>query len=181
MDDGGALKITTARWYTPSGRCIDKPRDTVAAKLLTKETFTTLSPIHRKVYGAGGIIPDTIVGRKVYTWLEMEILRKGFYFDYAIKYTNQHKDIPKDFTYDSALLEEFKQFITDKDLKFTNAQFDSGKVDIGHALEQEIVAVVWGAKAAETKRIKDDHYVEAAIAILDKVKSTKDFFRINKK
>lgn len=181
MEDGGAVKITTARWYTPSGRCIDKPRDTVLAKEKSQEAFTTLSPLHRKVFGAGGITPDTMLGRRIYAWLEQEILRKGLYFDFAVKYTGKHKDVSKDFVVDSSLLSEFETYVATKEVKFNDAQFDSSKKVIGNDLEMEIAGVLWGAKAAEAVRVKYDSYVRSAIEILGKAKTTRDLFRVNKK
>ncbi len=180
MDDGGAFKATTARWYTPSGRCIDKPRDSVLASELAKETFTTIGPLHRKVYGAGGIAPDSIIGRRVYSWLELEILRRGFYFDFAVKYTNKHKEIPKNFNVTASMLQEFKAFLVDKELVFAESQFDSSKSTLSQAVEQEIASILWGTKTGEAVRVKYDHYVAIAEEILAKNKSTKDLFRLNK-
>jgi len=181
MEDGGALKITVARWFTPSGRCIDKPRDTVLAQQAAVKTYTTVGPLHRKVSGAGGIMPDTVVGRRTYAWLDMEIVRKGLYFDFAVKYTNKHKEIPKNFSADTALLNEFSSFLAEKKLEFVPAQFDSSKTDISRALEMEIVSVVWGAKAAEALRLRHDHYVAAAIGVIEKAKAGRDLFRTSKK
>ncbi len=181
MEDGGAFKITVARWYTPSGRCIDKPRDTVLAKQSPAKAYTTLGPLHRKVSGAGGIMPDTVVGRRAYTWLDMEIIRKGLYFDFAVKYTAKNKEIPKNFDADAALLDEFSGFLAEKKLAFAPAQFDSSKTDIARALEIEIVSVVWGAKTAEALRLQHDHYVAAAIGVIEKAKTGRDLFRMSKK
>ncbi|MEO0225355.1 MAG: S41 family peptidase [candidate division WOR-3 bacterium] len=181
MEDGGALKLTVARWFTPSGRCIDKPLDTLKARELSRIPFTTLGPLHRKVYGAGGIMPDTVIPRKVYSWIEMEILRKGLYFDFAVKYTNRQKDISKDFMPGPALIDEFKKYLREKEIKFTDAQFDSSRTEISHSLAQEIVAIVWGTKAAIALALKRDHYVTTAVAILESAKTTKDLFWFNKK
>jgi carboxyl-terminal processing protease len=71
--DEGALKLTTARWYTPSGRSIDRPRrpdDEDADQAVAPRDTTAPRPqFHtdagRTVLGGGGIVPDVVVARRV--------------------------------------------------------------------------------------------------------------------
>ncbi|MEA3247611.1 MAG: S41 family peptidase, partial [Gemmatimonadota bacterium] len=59
LNDGGGLKLTSARWYTPLGRSIERPHTGTAADTV-RPTFTT--PRGRRMTGGGGIHPDIAVG-----------------------------------------------------------------------------------------------------------------------
>ena len=127
LPEGTALKLTTAKWYVPSGRCIQKnirysrhPED-LADSDTTAVDSTKLELFHTKggriVYGGGGITPDVVVNPDKLTSLEINLERLSLFFDFAIRYTNAHKDIKPDFEVTDAMLAEFKAFLNEK--KFT--------------------------------------------------------------
>ncbi len=87
------MKITTARYYTPSGRCIqkldyskkvlDKPVDYVQKKFYTDD--------HRPVFSAGGILPDTVVQNEKLPEVIGNLLSKGMFFRFASYYYNKNE------------------------------------------------------------------------------------------
>ena len=87
------MKITTARYYTPSGRCIqkldyskkvlDKPVDYVQKKFYTDD--------HRPVFSAGGILPDTVVRNEKLPEVIGNLLSKGMFFRFASYYYNKNE------------------------------------------------------------------------------------------
>jgi carboxyl-terminal processing protease len=116
------LKITTAKYYTPSGRCIQeidyahKGKDGVFA--ITPDSlrheFKTLSG--RKEFELGGIQPDSAVPEPEHSTLYNELLRKSMYFRFATRYAASRKEIPLPFQ-DDTLLQQFQQFLNEQ--KFT--------------------------------------------------------------
>ncbi len=129
-----ALKLTTAKYYVPSGRSIQKPEtqakshaaaagdeDEEAAdasdslKVSRKEIFYTNGG--RIVYGGGGIVPDVMIERDTYKPIEINLVRQGMFFDFAVNYVSAHPDIKPEFTVTDNLLEDFRKFIKEK--KFT--------------------------------------------------------------
>src|SRR5678815_1396130 len=88
LDGGYALKLTTGKWFTPSGRTIQRPRKFVNGQFVevqpdTNETNTTKtkrpafkSDGGRTVYGGGGIAPDVIVQDDTLTSAERQIVRQ---------------------------------------------------------------------------------------------------------
>ena len=110
-----SLKVTTARYYTPSGRCIQKidySKDNNVIPYpdsLRKDSFTTDNK--RTVYSAGGITPDTTVQDGIESGLVRDLLAKGLVFNFADKfyYDNQNKSFDK-FS-DDKLLNEFKNYL----------------------------------------------------------------------
>src|SRR5690606_679308 len=73
LDGGWALKLTTARWYTPSGRSIQ--RDAVAAQDSAAEPPIFRSDAGRLLRGGGGITPDRVVTPDSTTTAEQALLR----------------------------------------------------------------------------------------------------------
>lgn len=126
-----ALKLTTAKYYVPSGRSIQKPETqakdhgtTIAEEdeqtaeasdslaVSRKEIFYTNGG--RVVYGGGGIYPDVLIDRDNYKPIEINLVRQGMFFDFAVKYVSAHPDIKPDFTVTDQVVEEFRRFIKDK-------------------------------------------------------------------
>lgn len=110
------LKITTAKYYTPSGRCIQeidymqKNKEGIFATTpdSLKKKFKTLKG--RLEFEAGGIQPDTVVEETDHSPFYNELVRKSMFFKFATYYASVHKDTPSTFV-PVALMEEFKEFL----------------------------------------------------------------------
>ncbi len=100
FQNGRALKITTARYYTPSGRLIQKldyfsendevvqPPDSLEDSLTVRKPYTTRSG--RLVYGEGGITPDIEVDLPEMDPYETELVRGGYFYDFSAAYLADH-------------------------------------------------------------------------------------------
>lgn len=185
LEDGGALKLTTARWYTPSGRCIDKPfaaEETLMVSVSEIDTskkniYITLN-LKRKVFGNGGITPDVVVEPRKLTKLETDIWSKGYFFDFAVHYTNTHKDINIDFVVDDKMLDYFATYLKEKKkMDFTQAQFDSAKTSIAERIKLEITLNLFGRKEMHRYRTNVDPLVQKAVELLKEVDLQKELFR----
>jgi carboxyl-terminal processing protease len=116
------LKMTTAKYYTPSGRCIQeidyqhKGKDGLFAITpdSLRQEFKTAKG--RKEFEAGGITPDTNVASEEQSSVNKELLRKSMYFKFATRYAAAHKDSTITMS-DEELVKNFKTFIADQ--KFT--------------------------------------------------------------
>lgn len=183
INENIAVKITNAYWYTPSGRCINRPHDIKAAvKDTTKKSkekkYYTLGKQKRELYGGGGIVPDYYMTYRKLNDLEAKIVAQGLFFDFAVKFLAYHKDINKDFIVNDEVINEFKSFMTTKKIDFTQALFDSSKEYIKQEIEREIKAKLLGTLGDYEVRLRNDEQVQKAIAILDKVNKTEDLFKI---
>jgi carboxyl-terminal processing protease len=148
LNDGSALKLTTAKYYVPSGRSIQKPTakeedtsgmfgipeqppDTSKSKQ-EKEKFYTKKG--RLVFGGGGVIPDVEVEGEEFNSLKFNLLRQQMFFEFALSYTAYHKNIAKDFVVDDRVLVEFREFLKSKHFELTTAyqlEFDKLKQSLG--------------------------------------------------
>ena len=115
------LKLTTAYYYTPSGRCINKPENAVRFKLKAdkkdttkKDTVYFYTKAGRKVLGGGGITPDVIFSDKKLNRFTQELLRKTTFFNYVIKKRAEIEKkgaVTPEYIVTPELLEDFKKFV----------------------------------------------------------------------
>lgn len=117
------LKITTAKYYTPSGRCIQeidymhKGKDGVFAITpdSLRQQFKTLKG--RPEYERGGITPDTIVSEPESSALHKELLRKAMYFKFGTRYSSIYKDTTAKRD-DDELVKAFQAFLDEQKFSY---------------------------------------------------------------
>lgn len=112
-----SLKITTAKYYIPSGRLIQKPdyvdEDLIIAPTDEDSLFTTVGG--RKVAGGGGITPDIDVDIKLSGPLLRECWRNGWFFSFIQRMKNRYSTF-EDVQADVALMERFQTFLDTMDV-----------------------------------------------------------------
>jgi len=169
LDGSGkrSLKVTTAKYYIPSGRLIQKPgyiNDGLVVRG-EKEDSLFFTVGGRTVKGGGGITPDYEVKMPKSTPLLRECWRKGLFFSFAQE--RQHKyDSYEDALIDLDLITDFKVFIDDHDLDVTTegekqfqeariklAALDSTNMDLTHAFDfVETFIIGWEATLFEMEK-----------------------------
>jgi carboxyl-terminal processing protease len=114
LKDGSAIRLTVARYYTPSGRCIQKPYVKGKAEAYEMDIvnrykhgeFDSKDSIHvaktlkyktvggRTVYGGGGIMPDIFVPRDTseFTPYLNKVINYGYLYQYAFQYSDRNRD-----------------------------------------------------------------------------------------
>ncbi|MEW6467493.1 MAG: S41 family peptidase [Bacteroidota bacterium] len=121
------MKVTIAKYYTPSGRCIqaldyfhknpdgsvDKVPDSLMVEFKTKGG--------RSVYDGSGIYPDLLLEAKKYSSITSALNAKGILFDYATQYRLAHPSLasPRDFKLTDAEYNAFVQYVMGKDFDYT--------------------------------------------------------------
>jgi carboxyl-terminal processing protease len=116
-----SLKLTTARYYTPSGRCIQKLNylnkidDVIETKSDTIKIFFTKNK--RKVYGDGGVSPDTIVKHNGKPEILNELLNKGMFFKFVSEIILPDKNFKVKDINQSQLILKFVQYL--ENVKFS--------------------------------------------------------------
>jgi carboxyl-terminal processing protease len=187
LTEGAALKLTTAKYYTPSGRCIQKPEDlrndsteTSALSELNsmksdtaqiKQRYFTRGG--RVVYGDGGIAPDVYVPYPDLSPLEYNLLAQLTFFDFAVHYTSTHPHLAKDFAVDDKILDEFLQFVKEKKFSYkTSSELELDKLK--EALESEGRSEAANQKTNELEKLieseKESDYRKSEAYIKSEIK-----------
>ena len=133
MSEGTALKITTARYYTPSGRLIQRidrnrkmarnqaagtPDQQGTEEDEVGEAYKTGGG--RTVYGGGGIMPDFEISLPEYPKLAAALSKQNMFVKFASQYTMKHPDIDQwSFQVTDAMVNEFRRFVQDKSFEYT--------------------------------------------------------------
>jgi carboxyl-terminal processing protease len=120
------LKITTAKYYIPSGRCIQaidysiKNEDGSVAKIPDSLQAAFKTSNGRPVYDGGGVLPDIEVERKTLTPISTSLITKGHIFDFATEYASRHATIApaKQFKITDAEWNEFVKWVSTKDYDY---------------------------------------------------------------
>ena len=144
LPDGSAMRLTTGRYHTPTGRCIQKSYKEGVDKyyqdlqnrykhkefvnpdsIKLPDSLKYYTPQHRVVYGGGGIMPDIFIplDTSFYSDYYSNILRKGTLYQFTVQYVEDHRDEMKNKYLDSKdFAENFKidDSFFDKFLKYSD-------------------------------------------------------------
>ena len=115
------LKITTAKYYSPSGRCLQRynykhGKHGTDLKIHRDSVFFTKN--NRPVIEADGIIPDTTVKIDTISDYFIELIKSNCIFKFANVFTSNLTSLPEDFEINDDITGEFKQYLTDNDFSF---------------------------------------------------------------
>lgn len=158
FSDSSAVRLTIARYYTPSGRCIQKPYkkgnlyeyETEILKRFTHGEFNSKDSIKydeknkfktrkgRVVYGGGGITADIFIPRDTtgYTPYYNKVANAGLMYTYAFRYVDNHRNELKRFKDTNSLLDHLRRQSLLKD--FTKFAETKGiKLDIPQIIKSE--------------------------------------------
>jgi len=147
------LKLTVAKYYVPSGRCIQEPEmiekhssgEEGSDSLVVSEREIFYTKGGREVYGGGGIVPDIVIEREKYEPIEYNLERQSMFFDFAVSYIAKHPNVPEDFEIDDQVIAEFKQFLKEKNFTYKSAlelDLDTLKKHIEDQEKSEVFAKV---------------------------------------
>jgi carboxyl-terminal processing protease len=130
------LKVTTAKYYIPSGRCIQaldyehRKTDGSVEKFpdSLKREFKTANG--RKVFDGAGLDPDVVINAETYSIALIELAGSGLIFDYASKYCGEHSEAPADLRNFRLSDAEYQKFLTwIKEQKFSYDSETEKKAD----------------------------------------------------
>jgi len=184
LRDGGALALTTAKYYTPSGRLIQRDYSNLDDYFLEGEgeedeeeaeapetesrpraVFRTDSG--RIVHGGGGITPDSIVRPDRPNLLVSRMRRERLFFDFAVRYVASHPDIKTDLSELPGLLEGFRKHLDERGFAYDPAAFETSRALIEQQLRAQVARVKWGQEAESRVLAQGDPQVQKALTLFE--------------
>jgi carboxyl-terminal processing protease len=166
------MALTTAFYYTPSGRSIQRPLRNSA---LT-ETFATKAPEQlptyktdkgRTVTGGGGIQPDIIIYPEVPSRLETVLDASGSFTSFATQYLSQHTPLPDNFEVTAEILDEFKVFAAARNIQPAFAEWSAARRYLSSRLAEEIITQARGVDKGDEIQMRRDIQVQAALKAME--------------
>jgi carboxyl-terminal processing protease len=179
---GAGLALTTSKYYTPSGRNIQRDytsfydyyvadesdSDSSETPLKDRKQFKT--DTGRVVYGGGGITPDVFVKPPPLSRATQLLEVRSALFNYGVEYAAAHPNLKQDLEITQAMLDDFTKYAADKDVASADdiraalKKTDDRKY-IERALKAEIIAAKFGYDASYPFRLQGDTQVEKALEL----------------
>lgn len=203
LETGGELRVTISRYYTPSGRSIQKPYTSAedyeldilnrykhgeffnkdSIKLDKKLEFKTSKG--RIVYGGGGIMPDEFVPRDTSensTYLA-ELYNKGIIREYALDYSSNNKatleamgytNYKQNFEINKKIVDEVVKLAEKSGLKYDKKQFEKSEKTIKNNLKAFIARGVWKNEGFYPIFNESDEIYNTGLRMFDKAKQIEE-------
>ncbi len=205
LRDGSELRLTISRYYTPSGRSIQKPySDTTDYSLEIMERYTNgelyeadsskmdikhiYKTIHgRTVYGSGGIMPDIFVPRDTsyFTPFVDSLYSKNVVRNWTSTYYNLNKEKLKamrveefisTFTIDKRLEDDFVKFAINQKVVFNNSEYQISRAFILNQLKANLAKLSWQNEGYYPVINQEDKEIKVALENLGKAEELKKYY-----
>ncbi|PYY18392.1 MAG: S41 family peptidase, partial [Acidobacteria bacterium] len=183
LGENTGLALTTAKYYTPSGRLIQRDYNGVSLydyyynhddqtnSNVGKEIKLTDSG--RTVYGGGGITPDVKFPQPKPNRFQDELLQHYAFFNFAKHYLfNRH--VGKDFQVNDAVLQDFRKFLDDEKITYTEADLAGVQDWIGSHIKAELFVSEFGQQEGLKVQAETDPQILKALDLLPQAKELAD-------
>ena len=184
LSENTGLALTTAKYYTPSGRLIQRNYDGVSLydyyyndRDNADQTVTNhevkMTDSGRTVYGGGGITPDVKIPNQKTNRFEDTLLEKYAFFNFAKHYVINHQ-VNKQFQVDDAVIQEFRKFLDEQKIPFTEADLADNMDWIKSNIKAELFINEFGQQEGMRVHAETDPEVEKALDLLPQAKQLAD-------
>ncbi|MDX1390087.1 MAG: S41 family peptidase, partial [Acidobacteriota bacterium] len=189
LRNGAAVALTTAKYYTPSGRLIQRDFTDLdgyfldsreddgqegdgpverADEEIEREVFYT--DADRVVYGGGGIMPDVIVNSEQASALMSRLIRQNMTFNFAVTYADDHPDVERSVPLTDADLEQFRAFLRSNEFVFTDEDFDADRAAIRRQIRAHVAKVLWSETEEARILAESDPQIQKALTMFDEAR-----------
>jgi len=194
LSNGGAIRLTVARYYTPTGRSIQEPYDNLqeyhdVSRRYKNDTLTIVDSLkyytkmlNREVYAAGGIFPDVYIPisqidedpglvdilNKVPEWVYIQLR------DNVINSEISENNMP-DWEVSSSLNEKFDGYIKSINGKDVIGYLTLNNEDVNQAIKESVATMLFGDEIANKIRNERDNAMDEALKYTSSDKSLEDY------
>ena len=198
LGDTTGLALTTAYFYTPSGRLIQRVFTGISLYDYyyyrdepdkndngTHRKQTRVTDSGRTVYGGGGITPDEKITCGYFSvpsgvcyslvplkgFLRMLEVQKYAFFNFARHYLGRHNTIPRNFEVDDQVLSQFRHFLEQEKVSYAEQDFQQNLDLIRRRIKQELLISIFGKIEGDRIAIESDPQVLRAVELMPKAKA----------
>ena len=176
LSDSAGLWLVTAKYYTPSGRLIQRDFSGVSlfdyynssqAKERSntthegREVKTTDSG--RLVYGGGGINPDVRLEPENLNRFQTILEYKYAFFNFAKRYLAVHTTVPRDFQVTDGVFNEFHDFLAKEKIPASDAELQENRDYLSLRIKQDLITAIYGRGEGDRVIINKDPWVQKAL------------------
>jgi carboxyl-terminal processing protease len=186
LSEDTGLALTIARYYTPSGRLIQRDYKDISLydylynHKTPAPTEVKLTDGGRQVTGGGGITPDVPSAAPKPNDFQQEIYRHNVFYPYqnppsvggfTTWYLGTKPDVTRSFAADDAVLTDFRQYLDKQGVKYTEADIAANLDWIKHMIRLEVVTSVFGLDDGYKVELEDDPEIDKAVESLPQARA----------
>jgi carboxyl-terminal processing protease len=177
LSENTGLALTTARYYTPSGRLIQRDYKSISLyeyhyerKVPEHPTEVKLTDSGRQVTGGGGITPDVMVAAPKLTKFQETLIRADVFFPYEAGvggftryYLGTRPSVTKEFTADDTVMKDFREYLAKKNVRYTEPEISENLDWIKRKIKQEVFMSAYGQQEGFKVELEADPQVQKAV------------------
>lgn len=183
MGETTGLALTTAKYYTPSGRLIQRDYANVSFfdYYYRKDTEqknpkdVKMTDSGRPVFGGNGIAPDEKYVKPPFNKFQLELYRKGSFFAFTAQFFGaKEAKLPQGWSPDAKVMEDFKAYLKKLNANFTEEDFKANLQWTKNTLQSEIYKTAFDIDEASKFDIEIDEEVQKAIELMPKARDLQE-------
>ena len=184
LSEDTALLLTTARYYTPSGRLIQRDYKNISLydyhynPQPPRAPEVKLTDSGRQVFGEGGITPDDVVPMPKPDDFQQLLLRRGVFYpfqqgvgDFTRFFLGTRPDITKDFTLDDSVLNQFRKYLDQQHIKFTEPDIQDNLTWLKWRIKREVFTSAFGLNEGYKVELQNDPQLQKAVELIPQAKA----------
>jgi carboxyl-terminal processing protease len=184
LSENTGLALTTARYYTPSGRLIQRDyKDVSLYDYLynhknPRPTEVKLTDSGRQVYGGGGITPDVVVAPPKPNDFQESLLRRDIFFpfegsvgSFTTYFLGTKPQVTKDFEVNDAVVAAFRGYLDKQKVHYTDADISANLDWLKEEIKKEVFISLFGLPTGNEVGLENDPEVQKAIESLPQARA----------
>jgi carboxyl-terminal processing protease len=184
LQEDTALLLTTARYYTPSGRLIQRDYKNVTLydyhynPQPPKQPEVKLTDTGRQVYGGGGITPDVTVAAPKLNDFEQLLMARGVFYpfpqsvgDFDRFYLAAKPNVTKDFVVNASVIDQFKKYLDQQHIKYSAADIQDNLPWLKWEIKREVFTSVFGLNEGYKEELESDPQLDKAETLIPEAKA----------
>lgn len=163
LSEGAALALTTARYFTPQGRSVQRPLPETALAGILEEAKPYATDQGRPLGPGGSVEPDQVAERwPVAPWAGL-LEQSTAFINFAESYLEREGKVGEDFEVDDRILEEFQRFLEESGVQVPASSWQQQRDFLKVRIKAELFNLVFGMSRGDEVEVKADPQVQAAV------------------
>ncbi|MGH9644637.1 MAG: S41 family peptidase, partial [Terriglobales bacterium] len=185
LSENTGLALTTARYYTPSGRLIQRDYKSVSLyeyhyerKVPQHPTEIKLTDSGRQVTGGGGITPDIVVPAPKFNHFQDELFRADVFYPYSggvggftRYYMGTRPTITQGFEADDAVMQTFRDYLAKHNVRYTEPDMAANLDWVKRKIKEEVFFSSFGVQDELKVQLEADPQVQKAMEVIPQARA----------
>ncbi|GAC1618182.1 MAG: S41 family peptidase [Candidatus Acidiferrum sp.] len=185
MAENTGLALTTARYYTPSGRLIQRDYKSVSLyeyhyerKVPEHPTEVKLTDSGRQVTGGGGITPDIIVAAPKLTKFQEQMFRNDVFFPaeqgvggFIRNFLGTKPTITHEFVVDEKVMQDFREYLAKHSVHYSESEMSDNLDWVKRKIKQEVFMSAYGTQEGFKVLLEADPQVQKAVEAIPQARA----------